>query len=346
MTFEFTDIASQIRTRCQRAKRGTRRALAVLLPVLALGILPSVASAQKIVKVAVSPAKTSPFGVAIDGFCKSLEEKAGQRYKCQTFYSGAIGGDREILEGLQLGTIEMTFTSTGATTNFVPEIRIFDLPFLFRDYAHARAVLDGPIGQSYLEKFRARGMVGMAWGDNGFRHLTNSKRPVTTPADAKGLKIRTQENPLHIQAFRAFGLNPTPMAFPELYGALQQGTVDGQENPISLIITSKFYQVQKHLSLTGHAYAPGILVISQKFFDSLPAADKTLFMEAAKDGIVANRAQVDLDEKNGITYLKSQGVTVVENVDRAAFEKALAPSYPAFETQFGRENIQRIKDVR
>ncbi len=316
-----------------------------LLPLLALGAMPTTAFAQKVIKIAVSPAKASPFGVAIDGFCKSLEEKAGQRYKCQTFYSGALGGDREILEGLQLGTIEMTFTSTGATTNFVPEIRIFDIPYLFRDYSHARAVLDGPIGRSYLEKFRTRGLVGLAWGDNGFRHLTNSKRPVASPQDAKGLKIRTQENPLHIQAFRAFGLNPTPMAFPELYGALQQGTVDGQENPISLILTSKFYQVQKHLSLTGHAYAPGILVAGQKFFDALPAADKALFMEAAKAGIAANRAQVDLDEKNGIAYLKEQGVAVVEKVDRAAFEAALKPAYATFEAQFGRDNIQKIKDV-
>ena len=133
------------------------------------------------------------------------------------------------------------------------------MPFLFRDKAHARAVLDGPIGQEMLTKFDAKGFKALAWGENGFRHMTNSKRDVKVPEDLKGLKMRTMENPVHIAAYKGFGIITTPMAFPEVFTALQQGTVDGQENPLSVIISAKFDQVQKHLSLTGHVYSPAHL---------------------------------------------------------------------------------------
>ena len=158
---------------------------------------------------------------------------------------------------MQLGTQELTFTSTGPVPNFVPEARILDIPFLFRDKAHARAVLDGPIGQDMLKTFESKGFKALAWGENGVRHMTNSKRAVNGPDDLKGLKMRTMENPVHVAAYKGLGIVTTPMAFPEVFTALQQGTVDGQENPLSVIMAAKFDQVQKHLSLTGHVYSPG-----------------------------------------------------------------------------------------
>ena len=168
--------------------------------------------------------------------------------------------------------------------NFVPEARILDIPFLFRDKAHSRNVLDGAIGQDMLTKFDAKGFKALAWGENGVRHMTNSKRVVNSPDDLKGLKMRTMENPVHVAAYKSFGIVPTPMAFPEVFTALQQGTVDGQENPLSVIMAAKFDQVQKHLTLTGHVYSPAIFLMSKPAFDKLSAADETAFLESAKEG--------------------------------------------------------------
>ena len=248
-------------------------------------------------KINISVAQNSHYGVAIDTFAREVDARTNGRYKIQTFYAGALGAERESVEGVQLGTLDLTLTSTGPLPNFVPEVAIFDIPFLFRDYAHARAVLDGPIGQDMLQKFPPKGMVALAWGENGFRHMTNSKRPVNVPDDLKGLKMRTMENPIHIQAYKQFGILPTPMAFTEVFTALQQGTVDGQENPLSVITSAKLDQVQKNLSLTGHVYSPAVILMNKAQWDKLSAADKQAFLDAAKEAVKANRARIDDDER-------------------------------------------------
>jgi tripartite ATP-independent transporter DctP family solute receptor len=191
------------------------------LALLAAAALPLPIAAQTTMKINISVAQNSHYGVAIDTFAREVEARTNGRYKIQTFYAGALGAERESVEGVQLGTLDLTLTSTGPLPNFVPEVAILDIPFLFRDYAHARAVLDGPIGQELLQKFPPKGMVGLAWAENGFRHMTNSKRPVNAPEDLKGLKMRTMENPIHIEAYRQFGILPTPMAFTEVFTALQ-----------------------------------------------------------------------------------------------------------------------------
>ena len=180
-------------------------------------------------------------------FAKSSKSAPMARYKCQQFPGSALGGEREMIEAVQLGTLDIVNTSTGPVGNFVPEVNIVDIPFLFRDYDHARRVMDGPIGDDLRAKFPAKGLIALAWTENGFRHMTNSKRPIVKPEDAKGLKIRSMQNKVHMQAFQSIGIQPTPMAFPELFGALQTGVVDGQENPIPVILSAKFSQVQKHL---------------------------------------------------------------------------------------------------
>jgi tripartite ATP-independent transporter DctP family solute receptor len=312
---------------------------------LALG-LASAASAQTVMKISISIAQNSHQGVAIDTFGKEVEKRTGGRYKVQSFYSGSLGGERESIEAVQLGTQELAFSSTGPVPNFVPEAKILDIPFLFRDKAHARAVLDGPIGQEMLAKFEPKGFKALAWGENGIRHMTNSKRSVNAPEDLKGLKMRTMENPVHVAAYKGLGIVTTPMAFPEVFTALQQGTVDGQENPLSVIMASKFDQVQKHLTLTGHVYSPGIFLMSKPAFDKLSAADKQAFLDAAKEGVKANRARVDEDDAKGVTELRSKGMTVIENVDKAKFVAMLAPVNADFEKQFGKDNIERIRNVK
>jgi TRAP-type transport system periplasmic protein len=312
---------------------------------LAVATVSTFAFAQQNMRISISVAQNSHQGVGIDTFAKEVEARTKGRIKVQPFYSGSLGGERESIEAVQLGTQELTLTSTGPVPNFVPEARILDVPFLFRDKAHARAVLDGPIGQEMLAKFEPKGFKALAWAENGIRHMTNSKRAVNSPEDLKGLKMRTMENPVHIAAYKGFGIVTTPMAFPEVFTALQQGTVDGQENPLSVIMAAKFDQVQKHLSLTGHVYSPAIFLMNKAAFDKLSAEDKGHFIEAAKVAAKANRARVDDDDAKGAAELKAKGMQVIE-VDKAKFVAALGPVNAEFEKQFGKANLDRIRAVK
>ncbi len=323
----------------------TRVALA-LAAAGSFGLVPLAAQAQTTMKISISVGQNSHQGVAIDAFAREVEKRTAGRYKVQTFYSGSLGGERESIEAVQLGTQELTFTSTGPVPNFVPEARILDIPFLFRDKPHARAVLDGSIGQDMLKTFESKGFKALAWGENGVRHMTNSKRAVTSPDDLKGLKMRTMENPVHVAAYKGFGIITTPMAFPEVFTALQQGTVDGQENPLSVIMAAKFDQVQKHLSLTGHVYSPAIFLMNKGSFDKLTAADQQAFLAAAAEAVKTNRARVDEDDTKGVAELRSKGMQVIENVDKAKFQSALTPVYAQFEAQFGKANIDRIRSFK
>jgi len=325
------------------------RLYSALAPVAAaaLAVLPvAPAVAQQTLKMNISISQNSHYGAAVDAFAREVEKRTNGRYKIQNFYSGALGAERESIEALQVGTLDLTMTSTGPVPNFVPEVAILDIPFLFKDYGQARATLDGPIGQDMLTKFPSKGIVALAWGENGFRHMTNNKRQVMVPDDLKGLKMRTMENPVHMQAYKAFGIIPTPMAFTEVFTALQQGTVDGQENPLSVISAAKFDQVQKYMTLTGHVYSPALILMSKAQYDKLSAADKQAFLESAKEAVKANRARIDDDERKAVADLRAKGMVIVENVDKAKYQAALGPTYAEFGKKFGQENIDKIRNYK
>jgi len=311
-----------------------------------LAVTAAPAYAQTTLKMNISVSQNSHYGAAVDAMAREVEKRTNGRYKIQNFYSGALGAERESIEALQLGTLDLTMTSTGPVPNFVPEVAILDIPFLFKDYAQARATLDGPVGQEMLTKFPAKGLIALAWAENGFRHMTNSKRPVNSPDDLKGLKMRTMENPVHMQAYKAFGIIPTPMAFTEVFTALQQGTVDGQENPVSVITAAKFEQVQKYMTMTGHVYSPAMILMSKSQYDKLSAADKQAFLDSAKEAVKANRARIDEDERKGVADLRSKGMTIVENVDKSKFQAALAPTFVEFGKKFGQANIDKIRNYK
>jgi tripartite ATP-independent transporter DctP family solute receptor len=313
--------------------------------VLALA-LASTAQAQTVMRNSISVAQNSHQGVGVDVLAAEVEKRTNGRIIIKNFYSGSLGGERESIESVQLGTQELAGTSTGPIPNFVPAVRILDIPFLFRDKAHARAVLDGPIGDALLKEFDSKGFKALAWSENGVRHMTNSKRPVNVPDDLKGLKMRTMENPVHVAAYKGFGIITTPMAFPEVFTALQQGVVDGQENPLSVIMAAKFEQVQKYMTLTGHVYSPAIYLMNKAAFDKLSAADKQAFLDAAKIASAAQRARVDQDDAQGVAYLRSKGMTVNENVDKQAFVAKLAPVFAQFEKDFGKDKIDAIRNYK
>ena len=288
-------------------------------------------------------ASTSHYGVAAATFTDEVAKRSNGKFKVVSTSNGA---EREMIESAQIGTLDVVVTSTGPVGNFVPEVAIVDIPFLFRNYAHAHAVLDGPIGQDMLKLFPAKGMVALAWGENGFRHLTNGVRPVKSPEDAKGLKVRTMENQVHMTAFRTLGVLPTPMAFTEVFTALQQGTVDGQENPIPVITSSKFAQVQKYLTLTGHVYSPALILMSKATYDGLSADEQKLVAEAAGAAAKAMREKVAAVEATGVDELRAAGMQVITDVDRQKFQDALMPAYAEYAKKFGKDNIERIRNFQ
>jgi tripartite ATP-independent transporter DctP family solute receptor len=313
----------------------------LLMAGLAGGVLAAPAAAQTNVTLTHALAANSHYGVAAIAFKETVERLTNGRYRVTIQRND---NEREAIEATQIGTQEFTITSTGPVGNFVPDTLVLDIPFLFRDYDHARGVLDSAIGQELLAKFTPRGLIGVAWMENGFRNVTNSRREVNTPADVQGLKIRTMENPVHMRAFQTLGALPTPMAFSELVPALQQGTVDGQENPIPVIVANNLNQVQRYLSLTRHVYSPAVLIGNPAFWNRLNAADRAAFQEAAKAAVKANRDKVSADERDGVALLRSRGMTVRETVDTAAFQAALAPAFEQYRRQFDAALIQRISD--
>lgn len=304
------------------------------------------ATAAQAMRISTTEPENSHYGVLINTFATEVQSRTDGRYKIDAFFSGSLGGEREGTEAVQMGTQELALSSTGPIPNFVPEVAILDVPFLFRDYAHARAVLDGPIGERLLQKFEPKGIKALGWCDNGFRHMTNNRRPVNAVGDLQGLKLRTMENPVHIEAFKAFGIIPTPMSFTEVYTSLQQGTVDGLEAPLTVLQANRLEQVQKYMTLTGHVFSPCALMMNKQAFDRLPPKDQAAFQEAAKLAIAANRARVDQVEREAVAYFRDKGMEVQTEVDKAPYQAALGPVYERFAKRFGEKELAEIRDAR
>lgn len=288
----------------------------------------------------------APEAIAMGQLAEEIKEKTNGRIEIRLQGGGALGGDREVIEGLQLGTVDMAVPSTSIVANFVPDLEVFDIPFLFRDFDHAEAVLNGTIGNQMLEEMPEHGLVGLAFGGMGFRQLTNSVKPVHSVADVEGLKVRTQQNDIHIKVWRELGVLPTPMAIPEVYTALQQGVVDGQENPIGAIVNNRFGEVQKYVSMTNHAFTPLVVLISPVTWDKLTDEDKAIFRAAAANAMVRNRKEAEAAIASGLETLRSQGMTVILDVDTASFRSKLDGLFDEFAKDFGEERLTAINNAR
>jgi TRAP-type transport system periplasmic protein len=286
-----------------------------------------------------------PHGAGAKGFEEEINRLAPGRFKVQHFPGGSLGGEREMVESLQLGTLQMAITGTAIIGNFVPEMMVMDIPFLFRDSAHARNTLDGQIGKDLLNKFNQKNLVGLTFGEIGFRHITDNKKAIKTADDLRGLKIRTMENPVHLAAFRALGAQPTPMAWTEVMTALQQGTIDGQENPISIIVSTKLWQTQKYMTLSSHVFTPIAFTMSGAFFTKLSPADQDIIRKAAINGRTTNRQYIDQVEKSGLDEIRKNGMQVTTEIDTADFQKKLEPVYKQYGEKFA-DLITSIKNTK
>jgi tripartite ATP-independent transporter DctP family solute receptor len=277
-------------------------------------------------------------------FKEEVEKNLPGKYEVVVHHSGALGNELQVLQQIQLGTTQMAVTTTGPMESFIPEIKALEMPFLFPSYEAADKVLDGPIGMDLMKRFGKVGIVGLRFLDNGFRNVTNSKRAVRTPADLKDLKIRTMESPTHLAIWRAIGANPTPMAWP-IVTQLQQGVIDGQENPIAVISGAKLNEAgQKYLTLTRHVYSALVIVANKAFIDKMPAGDRKVFFDAAKAGSLTGRAYIRTNEAKQLAALKAAGVQVVENPDLAAF-RAKTASVPAALTGDAKKIYEEIRKV-
>jgi TRAP-type transport system periplasmic protein len=276
-------------------------------------------------------------------FAEEISKRTNGRCRIDQYPDSALGGEVEMLKAVQLGTVDLAFITGAPLPNFVADVGVFNIPFIFRDVNHAHAVLDGSIGKQYLGKFRDKDLIALAWGENGLRHLTNSRREIRNPEDLNGLKLRVPQSKVMLAGFKALGADVHELAFPLLYAALQSGQFDGQENPIATIISSKFYQVQKYLTLSGHVYDPAVLFMSVDSFGDLSDDDKKSFVEAAKLGGLASREFAAAAQKDGVAQLAKSGMQVVADIDRAKFAAAMASVNPIFAEQFGSDIIEQIK---
>jgi tripartite ATP-independent transporter DctP family solute receptor len=318
--------------------------LSLLVTAGLMTATPAIAAEVKTIKVGIGYNEESPQYKGLQKFKELVEARSDGRLKVDLFGNSQLGDDAKMMTSLRAGTLEMTQPSTAPIAGLDKQWMVFDLPFLFPDEEVADKVLDGPFGQKFLDSLSAHGIIGLAFWENGFRELTNSVREVRTPADLKGLKIRTMENPVHLAAFRALGANPTPMPFGELFSALQQKTIDGQENPSPTIFLQKFYEVQKFTTLSNHFYSPFVFMYSKRLWDRLDKQDQDIIRAAAQEARLTQRQINRGIMDDAITGMEKNGMTVTRLTPEQhnAFVEATKDIGKQFEADFGADNLKGL----
>ena len=324
-----------------------------LAPFLLGLVLPLAAGAadvrERTIKVGIGVSAAHPQGQSVQHFGEVVARKSDGKLKVRLFADGALGNDVTMISALQGGTLEMTVpdTSTLVGTAGLKEFGLLNLPFMLGSHQEADAILDGPFGQNLLTKLPERGLIGLGFWENGFRQVTNSRRPVNRAEDFSGLKLRVIQNPLFIETFRTLGANATPLPFPEVYTALEQRVVDGQENPIATILASKFYEVQKHVVVSNHIYSAWALLMSKRFWDRLSADEKQIITEAAEEAKAFERTTIRAFEVKAVEELKSRGVeiTTLSEAEVAKLRERTKPVWDRFTAEFGQEGAQRLQGL-
>ncbi len=283
------------------------------------------------------------FQVAAEKFAEIVKEKTNGAYEIEIYPNASLGDERTMLEGMQMGTLDMGIITSGPFVNFVPEMGVLDMPFLFPDNESAYKILDGEIGQELLDKFEGVNLKGLAYAERGFRNLTNNSKEVKAASDVKGLKIRVMQNEVYISTFESLGVNAVPMAWTEALTALQQGTIDGQENPVNVFHSHKLWESQKYLTMTRHAYASAIITMSLKKFQALPDDVKVIFEEAAQEAAEYERQWVADNEESQLADIEANGTAVVREPDVESFRAAVEPTYEKYGTDY-KELIDRINE--
>ena len=285
----------------------------------------------------------SPFDRGARKFKELLEARLPERIEVRIFGSGQLGEDKEMLEGLRLGTLEMHLPSS-VLHSVEPMVGVFDLPFLIENREQMARIAEGPIGDKLKEKLLEHDLVLLAFWENGFRMITNNVRPIVRPEDLEGIKIRTPKDPARVKLFKAFGANPTSMSYGEVFSALRQGVIDGQENPFSQIVPARFHEVQAYLSISRHVYTPAYPLMSRRYFDALDPDVRQAIREVAEE---VGRFHRELGEQEDVRYRTMlEGQLEITEIDRGAFAARTESLYDEFNEQYGPELVATIRSYR
>lgn len=318
--------------------------LKTLVAVLALTAFGAAQAQPRIIKFANQNAKGHPIVMGMEKFAEIVEARSSGKLKVNIYPGGALGSDQANVSALQGGTLEMAAMNSGILASVVKDFAIYDFPFLFANPKEADAIVDGPLGHSLHAKLEDKGMVGLAYYELGFRNITNSKRPIAKVDDIAGLKLRVIPNPINVDWVSALGANPTPLPFPELYAALEQKAVDGQENPVATIQGAKLFEVQKFMTLTNHQYNPQSVLVSKKFWDSLSAEEKKVLQDAANESAKYQREQSRAAAAGILDSLKKSGMQVTElpAAEVARLREKMKPVIAKHSASVGEATVQAM----
>ena len=304
-----------------------RLMLKTLAAAVAISAYGAAFAQEKTIKFTTQNPKGHPLVMGMEKFAEIVQAKSGGKIKVNLFPGGVLGGDAPVVSALQGGTIEMASMNSGILASQVKDFEVYDFPFMFASSKEADAVVDGPFGKKMHAKLEPKGLVGLTYWELGFRQITNSKRAINKVEDAEGLKLRVIPNAINVDWVKALGANPTPLAFPEVYAALEQKAIDGQENPLTVIAANKFFEVQKYATLTNHQYNPQSVLISKKFWDTLSADDKKIISDAAVESTAYQRQQARAQAGTALDTVKKGGMQVNElaPAELAKFREKMKP---------------------
>lgn len=289
-----------------------------------------------------SDTENDPYAIAAHAFKDSVEAKTNGKVKINLYPNAQLGGERDAIEGMSLGTIDMGVITNAPVSGLAPEFQALDLPFIFDSSEQAHEILDSEFGKNLLSKLEEKGIKGLGYAEGGFRMMINNTRPINTPSDVEGVKFRVMENPIYIGMFKALGSNPTPMSWEKTFTAVQQKTIDGLESPISVISQNKYYEVTKYLSLTNHTYSPLIFMASMKSWGKLPEDIQTRIQESVDEAVEFERNKNGENVSILLEDLKSKGMVINEVEDFSLFKEKVEPLYNQFEDEIGKSILEEL----
>ncbi|HNW01678.1 MAG TPA: TRAP transporter substrate-binding protein [Burkholderiaceae bacterium] len=293
-------------------KRLVLKSIAAAVALTAIGMASAQDIKERTLKFAVAGPETHPAVPGMKKFAEAVTAKSGGKIKVTLFLNSALGGDQAVVSAIKGGTVEMSVMNSGILASEAKELALFDFPFLFANEKESDAIVDGPVGKKMHALLQEKGLVGLSYWELGYRHMTNSKRPLNKVEDIEGLKLRVIPNPINVDWVKALGANPTPLPFPEVYGALEQKAIDGQENPIAVIAANKFWEVQKYVALTNHQYNPQSVIFSKKVWDTLSPAEKKIIDDSSDEATKFQREQSRAAVAANVELLRKNGMTITQ----------------------------------
>jgi len=315
-----------------------------LLAVAAIATVGMVSAQERTLKFGLSGPEGHPAVPGMKAFAAAVEAKSGGKMKVQLFLNSTLGTDQAIVSSIKGGTVDMAVMNSGILATEAKELAIFDFPFLFANEKESDAIVDGPVGKKMHALLEAKGLIGLSYWELGYRHITNSKRALNKVEDIEGLKLRVIPNPINVAWVKALGANPTPMAFAEVYAGLEQKAIDGQENPVSVIASNKFWEVQKFMAVTNHQYNPQSVIFSKKIWDTLTPAEKKIIDESSDEAAKGQRAASRAAVAANMELLKKNGMTITQfaPAEVAKLREKMKPVITQFSANVGEATVNEM----